>query len=227
MYCDITPDKRYQLADWRIRPLPAEMLHYARMDTHYLLYIYDELRNALLDHKADLVPEGSLEPHSPFREMLARSATTALRTHVREPYDAETGAGPGGWDNLARKWNKGALTAAAPLSPGSVGGMQREVFKRAHAWRDTIAREEDESTRSVGFHPRDLLSFTPLQLRAPEPLSPSTGRATARRHGRAHGYLPSRASGDSEAGERVARCHPRHGQGGSCSASSTSRLRNS
>jgi exosome complex exonuclease RRP6 len=153
MYCDITPDKRYQLADWRIRPLPAEMLHYARMDTHYLLYIYDELRNALLDHKADLVPEGSLEPHSPFREMLARSATTALRTHVREPYDAETGAGPGGWDNLARKWNKGALTAAAPLSPGSVGAMQREVFKRAHAWRDTIAREEDESTRLAGFLP--------------------------------------------------------------------------
>ena len=66
MYCDVTPDKRYQLADWRIRsvsqgqflypsievkfrPLPEEMLLYARSDTHYLLYIYDCLRNALLD----------------------------------------------------------------------------------------------------------------------------------------------------------------------------------
>lgn len=37
----VSPDKRYQLADWRLRPLPADMLHYARMDTHYLLYIAD------------------------------------------------------------------------------------------------------------------------------------------------------------------------------------------
>ena len=37
-------DKRYQLADWRTRPLPEDMLKYARMDTHYLLYIYDRLK---------------------------------------------------------------------------------------------------------------------------------------------------------------------------------------
>ena len=37
-------DKRWQLADWRVRPLSAEALLYARMDTHYLLYIYDRLR---------------------------------------------------------------------------------------------------------------------------------------------------------------------------------------
>lgn len=37
----VTAAKEYQLADWRIRPLPAELLKYAREDTHYLLYIYD------------------------------------------------------------------------------------------------------------------------------------------------------------------------------------------
>lgn len=37
-------DKKYQLADWRVRPLPLELLVYARMDTHYLLYIYDCLK---------------------------------------------------------------------------------------------------------------------------------------------------------------------------------------
>ncbi len=37
-------DKKYQLADWRLRPLPAEMLKYAREDTHYLLYIHDCLK---------------------------------------------------------------------------------------------------------------------------------------------------------------------------------------
>lgn len=37
-------DKRFQLADWRVRPLTDEMLHYARSDTHFLLYAYDKLR---------------------------------------------------------------------------------------------------------------------------------------------------------------------------------------
>ena len=37
-------DKRLQLADWRVRPLTADMLHYARADTHFLLYICDCLR---------------------------------------------------------------------------------------------------------------------------------------------------------------------------------------
>ena len=43
-YCAVTADKKYQLADWRIRPLSEEMLKYAREDTHYLLYIYDVIR---------------------------------------------------------------------------------------------------------------------------------------------------------------------------------------
>lgn len=37
-------DKRFQLADWRARPLNEEMLAYARADTHYLLYCYDKLK---------------------------------------------------------------------------------------------------------------------------------------------------------------------------------------
>ncbi|KAJ3516384.1 hypothetical protein NMY22_g14225 [Coprinellus aureogranulatus] len=36
LYADYSPDKQYQLADWRIRPLPEAMLHYAQSDTHWL-----------------------------------------------------------------------------------------------------------------------------------------------------------------------------------------------
>jgi exosome complex exonuclease RRP6 len=36
-YCTVTTDKKYQRADWTLRPLTPEMLLYARMDTHYLL----------------------------------------------------------------------------------------------------------------------------------------------------------------------------------------------
>jgi exosome complex exonuclease RRP6 len=46
-YCGVKADKRYQLADWRLRPLTPEMIGYARGDTHHLLYVYDRLKQQL------------------------------------------------------------------------------------------------------------------------------------------------------------------------------------
>lgn len=161
MYCDFTPDKRYQLADWRIRPLPVEMLRYARSDTHFLLYIYDNLRNALLDRSKSKSLSQRSTPTPTYsgsssswgssvsllEESLSRSAETALKVYTKEPYDAAEGSGPGGWDTLAKRWNKIALTSGGPGV--GIGDMQREVYKRVHWWRERVAREEDESTRSV------------------------------------------------------------------------------
>ncbi|TCD63167.1 exosome nuclease subunit [Steccherinum ochraceum] len=151
MYCDFSPDKRYQLADWRIRPLPKEMLDYARSDTHYLLYIYDNLRNALLDRsgsRSNTPPEpsssDSYPPATLLREVLSRSEDTALRVYEKELYDQETGIGANGWDALARKWNRAYLT------PNNARSIQRlQVFKTVHSWRDQVARLEDESPRYV------------------------------------------------------------------------------
>ena len=47
-FCDFETDKGYQLADWRIRPLTEGMIKYARSDTHFLLYIYDNLKKELI-----------------------------------------------------------------------------------------------------------------------------------------------------------------------------------
>ena len=102
------------------------MLHYARSDTHFLLYVYDCLRNALLDR-------GGSPPL--INTALSRSEETSLRTYQHEYYDAEGGSGPTGWDTLAQKWNK------------AMSGVQLQVFKAVHTWRDNVAREEDESTR--------------------------------------------------------------------------------
>ena len=159
MYCDFTPDKRYQLADWRIRPLPDEMLLYARSDTHFLLYIYDSLRNALI---APRTPPSQHPSQAPLLEVVKRSSDTALRTYVREVYDAVGGTGAGGWDSLIRKWNRSSSIG---------GGVPAAVFKAVHAWRDAVAREEDESTRSVYVY----LIYTPcltlvVQIYIAEPL---------------------------------------------------------
>lgn len=47
-YCSLDIDKSLQLADWRERPLKSQLIQYARGDTHYLLYIYDIMKNLLL-----------------------------------------------------------------------------------------------------------------------------------------------------------------------------------
>ena len=138
-----------------IRPLPKEMLAYARSDTHFLLFIYDNLRNALLDRALSRSqPSNSETPQSQanissskadpryslLREVLSRSEETSLRLHQTENYDGEEGSGPGGWDTIARKWNKVALTKAAHRS------SPKSIYLRTHDWRDRVAREEDEST---------------------------------------------------------------------------------
>lgn len=123
LYCDFTADKRYQRADWRIRPLPEEMLFYARSDTHFLLYVYDRLRESLLERG-----KGS---ETLIRKVLRNSEETALQEFHREVYDAETGKGTRGWRGL--------------LHNKHLTSVQREVFLAMHAWRDEVAREEDES----------------------------------------------------------------------------------
>lgn len=164
-FCDFIPDKRYQLADWRIRPLPEEMLTYARSDTHFLLYIYDRLRLSLIERaQAITAPESSFSTavstiikgtlsdkpaHVLLNDVLARSTRTALRLYDRETYDAEFGVGTGGWDTLARKWNKSALANSASETNGVRGGVTGEVYRAVHRWREDIAKEEDESTRYV------------------------------------------------------------------------------
>lgn len=49
-YFEITLDKKYQRANWGLRPLPPEMLDYARLDTHYLFKLRDVLETELISH---------------------------------------------------------------------------------------------------------------------------------------------------------------------------------
>jgi ribonuclease D len=44
---DIELNKRFQKADWGQRPLPADLIDYARLDTHYLLALRDNLETEL------------------------------------------------------------------------------------------------------------------------------------------------------------------------------------
>lgn len=104
------------------------MFYYARSDTHYLLYIYDMMRNELLDQSGE-GPTQNL-----VHQVLDRSKTTSLRRYETSKYDAEGGSGPFGWFNLLIKHSSGKLSKE-----------QFAVFRALHKWRDEVARREDES----------------------------------------------------------------------------------
>lgn len=110
--------------------MSKEMIHYARSDTHYLLYIYDRMRNEILK-KSTSASENLMIL------TLERSALTALKKYEKNIYDAETGEGNGGWRKLLIK-------STEPLNDENVA-----VFRAVHAWRDKTGRVEDESTHYV------------------------------------------------------------------------------
>ncbi|KAI1357980.1 ribonuclease H-like domain-containing protein [Xylaria arbuscula] len=128
-FVDFDADKKYQLADWRIRPIPDEMFYYARSDTHYLLYIYDNMRNEILS-----TAQPDMSGQDLMRLVLDKSKETSLRRHESFAYDAETGQGPFGWFNMLIR-----------QSAGKFSREQFAVFRAIHQWRDELARKEDES----------------------------------------------------------------------------------
>lgn len=118
-YCNIDADKSLQLADWRMRPLPDELITYARQDTHYLLYIHDLLRQELLKRA---------------------NGQTNLLLNV---YQSST-------EICKRRYVKVKLTPDSHMelyrkSKRIFDNRQLYAFKELFAWRDSIARSEDES----------------------------------------------------------------------------------
>ncbi|XP_060809782.1 exosome component 10 [Amyelois transitella] len=119
-YCNVNTDKRYQLADWRIRPLPDELVEYARMDTHYLLYIWRMM-------KADLLATAGGNPRlllAVFEQARQICGTTYNKKVVHED-------------------------SHMPLyvrSKKSFNTQQMAALKMLYKWRDAQARLLDEST---------------------------------------------------------------------------------
>jgi exosome complex exonuclease RRP6 len=120
--------KQYQLADWRIRPLGQELFDYARADTHFLLYIFDNMRNELVEKSDFSDPE-----KNKVQDVLLKSKEVALQRYEYSIYDMEFGLGPLGWHKLIMR------------TPAQFTSQQFSVFRAVHKWRDELSRKEDES----------------------------------------------------------------------------------
>ncbi|CAH1133564.1 unnamed protein product [Ceutorhynchus assimilis] len=122
-FCKFVPNKKFQLADWRIRPLPDELKTYAREDTHYLIYIYQNMRNELIDRangKTNLL-----------KSVIDSSKALCLKRYVK-PF-----------------WNDDSHLELYRRCRRMFDNKQLYAFKHLYKWRDNIARQEDESTGYV------------------------------------------------------------------------------
>ena len=128
-FADFEAQKKYQTADWRVRPLPEPLIDYARSDTHYLLYIYDNLRNMLI--------EASTAENGLMKYVLEESKKEALQRYERPVYDIETGLGQNGWYNSVMRRNL------------KFNAQQFAVYRVLHQWRDQMARRTDEGLPSI------------------------------------------------------------------------------
>lgn len=108
------------------------MFFYARSDTHFLLYIYDMIRNELVEKSDRDTPEADL-----IGRVLRKSREQALSRYENPSCDEETGDGSRGWYNVILR------------QPQALSGEQFAVFRAVWKWRDDLARRTDESPAFV------------------------------------------------------------------------------
>ncbi|QCD87933.1 protein RRP6-like 3 isoform X1 [Vigna unguiculata] len=135
-YCGVTTNKLLQREDWRQRPLSAEMVHYARTDAHFLLYI----ANCLINELKQLDNENSSSDKFHFvLEACRRSNTICLQLFTKE-----IEAYPGEYSALS-------LFSRQVSSHGStsISNETQNIVRQLCAWRDLMARIHDESLKYV------------------------------------------------------------------------------
>ncbi|KNA10843.1 hypothetical protein SOVF_140560 [Spinacia oleracea] len=121
-YCGVIANKKYQTSDWRMRPLPCDMVRYAREDTHYLLYIHDVMKNTLVhEYGGDFLAE-----------VYRKSYEVCVQLYKKEVFSNTT-----------------SYLYLHGLPEANLNATQLFVLSALFEWRDTVARQDDESTGYV------------------------------------------------------------------------------
>jgi len=130
-YLNKEMSKEYQMADWRFRPLDTTLINYAQGDTHYLLHLYDLMRNELIEKSPEL--------HM-IKNVYQRSTELCMKKFEKPIIEEFTHL-----DLLIKFNNRRRSSSNANVrSP-----QQKMALKTLFAWRDAVARQEDESTGYV------------------------------------------------------------------------------
>lgn len=136
LYCGVTTDKTLQREDWRLLPLTAEMIEYARCDAHYLLNISNCLASELHAKSCDS-PDGKINF---FLEASRRSNMVCMQLYTKE-IECRPGA-----SSAASILSRNVQTHGLDSKKSS---EVKDLVRKICAWRDLMARMHDESLRYI------------------------------------------------------------------------------
>lgn len=139
------------------------MFYYARSDTHFLLYIYDRVRNELVERSDRSDPEKDLIEYT-----LQRSKETSLDRYNPFAADPETGEGARGWSNFLYK------------SHIRLSGEQFAVYRALHKWRDEAARQQDENPTFI-MPPQVVMEIAKILPNDPKALWSLLGNSSSQK----------------------------------------------
>ncbi|XP_030758345.1 exosome component 10 [Sitophilus oryzae] len=122
-FCNFVPNKQFQLADWRIRPLPQELKNYAREDTHYLAFIYHNMKNELI---------AKANGNKNLIQAVFQESTELCKKRYFKPI-----------------WHEEIHLEFYRRCNRMFDNRQMFALKELYKWRDNISRQEDESTGYV------------------------------------------------------------------------------
>lgn len=144
-YAKFKTSKKYQLADWRVRPLSKAMNAYARADTHFLLNIFDQMRNGLIESNklAGVLNESRNVAIRRFEYSSFRPKV--LTPNIYTPVEKEFP-----WRTMMYQYN--------------IPAEKELLIKELYEWRDMIARRDDESPRYIMPNQLmvSLVAYTPI-----------------------------------------------------------------
>ncbi|CAM6097604.1 unnamed protein product [Calypogeia fissa] len=148
LYCSVTTDKSFQRADWRLRPLPKDMLLYARTDAHYLLYIANRLCTELSQNTSDeRMEESGAGVEGNYSERLLEQTVYRSNLNCLNLYEKDgASASP---TSIATNLVSRYYNANGCLPPSQLHEKFSNLVTNLCEWRDSVARIEDESLGSI------------------------------------------------------------------------------
>ncbi|XP_030539698.1 protein RRP6-like 3 isoform X1 [Rhodamnia argentea] len=137
-YCGITTNKLLQREDWRQRPLPQDMVQYARTDACYLLYV----ARCLVGELKQKENESCFDDELHFvLEACRRSNMICFQRYMK---DIEAAPGESAASSIISRHLNGQGGESDDFK-----AQFQDMVRRLCSWRELMARVHDESLRFV------------------------------------------------------------------------------
>lgn len=149
-YIHFRTSKKWQLADWRIRPLGPEMRNYAKADTHFLIELFGKIR-------AELIKKPGAMKRVLYHSRKVSNRRFEYATYKPRNATAFGVVSTGGSVPLTPEFQDALfsfdtsreLPWLSLMRSNGIPDTKGPVVEALYKWRDNKARKEDESIRYI------------------------------------------------------------------------------